>query len=57
MTDLRGMPSLDEPAADPSRAAGRPRRAGRYGVVRLAILGDAIEQPVGCRSQPAKHRS
>jgi hypothetical protein len=57
MTDLRGMPSLDEPAADPSRAAGRPRRAGRYGVVRLAILGDAIEQPVGCRSQPAEHRS
>lgn len=57
MTDLRAMPSLGELAADPSCAAGLPRGAGRYGVVRLAILGDAIEQPVGCRSQPAEHRS
>jgi hypothetical protein len=57
MIDLRAMPSLDELAADPSCARACPRGCGRYGVVQLAILGDALEQPAGCRSQPAEHRS
>ena len=54
MTDLRAIPSLGERAADPSCAAGLPRGAGRYGVVRLAILGDALDQPAGCGREAAE---
>jgi hypothetical protein len=57
MTDLLAMPSLEELAADPSCAAGLPKGRGRYRVVRLAILGDALEQSAGCGSQPVEHRS
>jgi len=38
MTDLPAMPSLDELAADPSRAAGRPRGAGRSSCPPASVL-------------------